>query len=382
MISRANRSPLAEWWWTVDRILLGLVILLLLAGLVFSFAASPPVAERIGAAPMHFVLRHAIFVPLAAAVMIACSLLTPRQVRRAALIMLAVSLILMVLVLFIGAEVKGSRRWIFVAGFSLQPSEFVKPAFIVITAWLFAEGTKRPEVPGRLLAVVLLLIVSALLIAEPDLGQTMLVFAIWGALFFLAGVSPIIVAGLVVASIAGLFAAYRMYPHVAARIDRFLDPASGDTYQVDTALKSFQRGGWSGAGPGEGVMKRVLPDSHNDTVFAVVAEEFGIVMCLILVLIFAVIVMRGLTLALKRNNTFERLAIAGLVTQIGVQAFINIGVNLQLLPAKGMTLPFISYGGSALLAAAITVGFLLALSRKRPGQPTTAMPQTAAAGQT
>ncbi len=381
MISRANRSPLTEWWWTVDRVLLGLVVLLLLTGLVLSFAASPPVAERIGLAPMHFVLRHALFVPLAAAVMIAVSLLTPRQVRRVALIMLTVGLIAMVLVLFIGTEVKGSRRWLYFAGFSLQPSEFVKPAFIVITAWLFAEGAKRPEVPCRLLAVVLLLIVVALLIAEPDLGQTMLVFAVWGALFFLAGVSPIIVAGLAVASIAGLFMAYRMYPHVAARIDRFLDPASGDTFQVDTALKSFQRGGWSGTGPGEGVMKRVLPDSHTDFVFAVVAEEFGIVFCLILVLIFAVIVMRGLVLALRRKNTFERLAIAGLVTQIGVQAFINIGVNLQLLPAKGMPLPFSSSGGSALLAAAITVGFLVALSRQRADQRVTVMPRVAA-GQT
>jgi cell division protein FtsW len=382
MISRANRSPLAEWWWTVDRVLLGLVIVLLLAGLVFSFAASPPVAERIGLAPMHFVLRHAMFVPLSAAVMIGCSFLTPRQVRRVALTMLIIGLILMVLVLFIGAEVKGSRRWLSIGGFSLQPSEFVKPAFIIITAWLFAEGTKRPEVPCRLLAVVLLLIVAALLIAEPDLGQTMLVFAVWGALFFLAGVSPIVVAGLAVASVAGLFAAYQMYPHVATRIDRFLDPASGDTYQVDTALKSFQRGGWSGSGPGEGIMKRVLPDSHTDFVFAVVAEEFGIVLCLILVLIFAVIVLRGLMLAFKRKNTFERLAIAGLVTQIGMQAFINIGVNLQLLPAKGMTLPFISYGGSALLAAAITVGFLLALSRQRTGEQITVMPPAAAAGQT
>jgi len=382
MISRANRSPLAEWWWTVDRVLLGLVILLLLIGLVLSFAASPPVAERIGLAPMHFVLRHAIYVPLAAAVMIGFSLLTPRQVRRAALVMLAAGLVLMVLVLFIGAEIKGSRRWLSVASFSLQPSEFVKPAFIIVTAWLFAEGGKRPEVPCRLMAVVLLLIVAALLIAEPDLGQTMLVFAVWGALFFLAGVSPIIVAGLAMTSIAGLVTAYHMYPHVAARIDRFIDPASGDTYQVDTALKSFQRGGWSGAGPGEGVMKRVLPDSHTDFVFAVVAEEFGIVLCLILVLIFAVIVMRGLMLALKRKDNFERLAIAGLVTQIGVQAFINIGVNLQLLPAKGMTLPFISYGGSALLAAAITIGFLLALSRQRAGQQITVMPRATATGET
>ncbi len=378
MISRASRSPIAEWWWTVDRTLLSLVIILLLGGLVLSLAASPPVAERLDLPSHHFVIRHAIYVPLSAMLMIGLSFLSSRQVRRIAAVMLVCGLVALIAVLFVGLEIKGSRRWIFLAGMSLQPSEFIKPPFVIITAWLFAEGARRPDIPGRLLASVLLLIVAALLIAEPDLGQTILIFAVWGALFFLAGVPPVVVASLSAASLFGLFAAYKTFPHVAARVDRFLDPSSGDTFQVDTALQSFHRGGWSGAGPGEGVMKRVLPDSHTDFVFAVVAEEFGIVLCLVIVLLFALLVGRALYRAFRRNGDFERMAIAGLATLIGVQAFINMGVNLQLLPAKGMTLPFISYGGSAMLSSAITMGFLLALSRRRPDQQVTVVPRALA----
>ena len=379
MISRASRSPFAEWWWTVDRTLLSLALVLLMGGLVLSLAASPPVAERLGLPSHHFVIRHAIFVPIAAVLMIGVSFLSPRQVRRLAAVMLVCSIAALIAVLFVGMEIKGSRRWIFIAGMSLQPSEIIKPAFVVITAWLFAEGARRPDIPGRLLSTVLLLIVTALLIAEPDLGQTVLVFAVWGALFFLAGVPPLLVAALSVISVLGLVVAYRAFPHVAARFDRFLDPSTGDTFQVDTALQSFRRGGWSGMGPGEGMMKRVLPDSHTDFVFAVVAEEFGILLCLVIVALFAAIVGRALVRAFRRNSAFERMAIAGLATLIGVQAFINMGVNLQLLPAKGMTLPFISYGGSAMLSTAVTIGFLLALSRRRPDQQVTVVPRTMAA---
>ena len=364
MISRAHRSPLSDWWWTVDRPMASLVAVLLLTGCVLSFAASPPVAERLGLDGLHFVLRHAFYAPLALAVMVGLSFLTPRQVRRTALIMVLVCLILMVAVLFIGQEIKGSRRWLFLAGMSIQPSEFMKPAFIVITAWLFAEGSKRPDVPGKMLAVALLLITGALLVAEPDLGQTILFVAVWGALYFLAGANPLIFAGLGGVAVAGLFSAYYVFPHVAGRINRFFDPESGDNFQIMTAMQSFQRGGWSGTGPGEGIMKRVLPDSHTDFVFAVVGEEFGILVCLLLVVLFSVLVGRGMMQALRRNSAFERMAIAGLATQIGIQAFINMGVNLHLLPAKGMTLPFISYGGSALLSSAVTMGFLLALSRR------------------
>ena len=377
MISRAHRSPLSEWWWTVDRTTLGLVLVLLLTGLVLSFAASPPVAERLGLDSLHFVLRQAFYVPLAAAVAVGLSFLTPRQVRRMALIMLLLCLALMILVLFVGAEIKGSRRWLFLGGISIQPSEFLKPAFIVITAWLFAEGSRRPDVPGKLLAIILLIITVALLVAEPDLGQTILFVAVWGAIFFLAGVNPILVMGLGALAVGGLFMAYFVFPHVAARINRFVDPESGDRFQVNTALEAFDRGGWSGTGPGEGVMKRILPDSHTDFVFAVVGEEFGILLCLMIVALFSVLVMRGMWQAFGRKSAFERMAIAGLATQIGLQAFINIGVNLNLLPTKGMTLPFISYGGSGSLAAAVTVGFMLALSRRSPDQHVTIVPRPA-----
>jgi cell division protein FtsW len=364
MISRAHRSPLSDWWWTVDRPMASLVTVLLLTGCVLSFAASPPVAERLGLEPLHFVIRHAVYAPLALLVMIGLSFLTPRQVRRAALIMLVLCLALMVMVLFVGDEIKGSRRWLFLAGMSVQPSEMMKGPFIVITAWLFAEGSRRPDVPGKLLAVALLLITAALLVAEPDLGQTVLFVAVWSAIFFLAGANIMIFGGLGGLAVGALFLAYYAFPHVAGRINRFIDPESGDNFQIMTAMQSFERGGWSGTGPGEGIMKRVLPDSHTDFVFAVVGEEFGIILCLLIVVLFSVLVGRGLMQALRRNSAFERMAVAGLSTQIGVQAFINMGVNLHLLPAKGMTLPFISYGGSALLSSAVTMGFVLALTRR------------------
>jgi cell division protein FtsW len=307
--------------------------------------------------------------------MLAVSLLTPRQVRRTALVLLVVCLAMMVLVLFVGEEIKGSRRWLFIAGMSIQPSELIKGPVIVITAWLFAEGSRRPDVPGKMLAVALLVVVVALLVAEPDLGQTILFVAVWGALFFLAGVNTFVVAGLGALGIAGIFSAYFVFPHVAGRINRFLDPASGDNFQIMTAMQSFERGGWSGTGPGEGIMKRVLPDSHTDFVFAVVGEEFGILLCLLIVALFSALVIRALMQALRRNSAFERMAIAGLATQIGIQAFINMGVNLHILPAKGMTLPFISYGGSALVSSAVTMGFLLALSRRSTDQHVTIVPR-------
>ncbi len=235
--------------------------------------------------------------------------------------------------------------------------------------------------PGKLLAVGLLVITGALLVAEPDLGQTVLFVVVWGALFFLAGANTMIFGGLAALGAVGLLGAYYAFPHVAARVNRFLDPTSGDNFQIATAMQSFQRGGWSGTGPGEGIMKRVLPDSHTDFVFAVVGEEFGIVLCLLIVALFSILVTRGLYQALKRHSAFERMAVAGLTTQIGIQAFINMGVNLHLLPAKGMTLPFISYGGSALLSSAMTMGFLLALSRRFADARVTVVPRSTLAAE-
>lgn len=364
MISRSDRSPLAEWWRTIDRPLLSALLFLALCGLLMSFAASPPVAERIGVDEFHFIKRHAIFFLPTVAIMVGLSFLAPRQVRRAALALFGISIVLLLVTLFIGSEVKGSRRWISIAGFTLQPSEFVKPAFVVVTAWLFAENSRRPDIPGNLFSIILFGIVAALLIAQPDFGQTMLVAVVWGGLFFLAGMSWFWIALFGALGLAGLLLAYFMFPHVAGRIDRFVS-GEGDNFQVETGIEAILNGGWLGQGPGEGTVKNILPDSHTDFSFAVAAEEFGIVACMLLVALYAFIVLRGLAKSMRDRDDYVRLSAAGLVLLFGFQSLINIGVNLQLLPAKGMTLPFISYGGSSMIAMAIGMGFLLALTRSR-----------------
>ncbi len=366
MVSRADRSAFAEWWWTVDKYLLGALVVLMLGGVVLSLAGSPPVAERLGYDSFHFVKRHVFFFFPALAVMIAASFLTPQMARRTAMIVLVVALVLMMVTLFTGVEVKGARRWFDLFGVSLQPSEFMKPAFVVVVAWLFAENARRKDIPGNAFALILLAIVAALLVAEPDFGQTMLIVIAWGALFFMAGLSWFWIAALGAAALGGVFVAYSTLPHVAARIDRFISPQSGDTFQIDKALDSILRGGWFGQGPGEGLVKRVLPDAHTDFIFAVAAEEFGIIVCIGLVLVFAFVVFRGLSDSSRQDDPFVRLAGAGLVVLFGVQSAINIAVNLNMIPAKGMTLPFISYGGSSMIAIAFGMGLLLAFTRRRP----------------
>jgi len=364
MISRADRSVFAEWWRTIDKWLLGAILLLIFSGFLLSFAASPPVAERIGLSPSHFTIRHGIFLFPAIALLVGLSFLTPKQVRRAAFVLFVICVPLLLATLFFGAEVKGSRRWISIAGFSLQPSEFIKPAFVVITAWLFAENSRRPEIPGNLFAIILFGIVGALLIAQPDFGQTMLIGIVWGALFFLAGMSWVWIAGLAGLGGVAMTSAYLFFPHVAGRINRFVT-GEGDNFQVETGREAIISGGWLGQGPGEGTVKQYLPDSHTDFTFAVAAEEFGIIACIILVAIFGFIVMRVLTIALKERDAYVRLAICGLIILFGIQSMINMMVTLQLMPAKGMTLPFISYGGSSILAMSIVMGFVLALTRRR-----------------
>jgi cell division protein FtsW len=366
MISREQRTPLSEWWWTVDRLLLAAILTLMLAGVILSLAASPPVAARIGLDPFHFFNRHVIFLIPSFIVLIAVSFLSPRQVRRSALIVFAVSVVLIVATLLVGPEVKGAKRWITILGVNMQASEIAKPSFVILVAWLFAESARRPEMPATSMALALLLTLVTLLVAEPDFGQTMLISMVWGTLFFIAGMRMIWVFGLMGVSAAGLFTAYLLVPHVAGRIKRFMDPASGDTFQVDMAMESFTHGGWFGLGPGEGTVKRILPDSHTDFVFAVAAEEFGIILCLVLLALFAFIVIRALSRAYASEDLFARFAAAGLAIMFGIQASINMAVNLHLMPAKGMTLPFISYGGSSMVSLAYGVGMLLALTRQRP----------------
>ena len=363
--SRLDTSPVATWWWTVDRWFLAAFLSLMGLGIVLSFAASPAVAMRIGLDPFHFATRQIVFTVLALGAMLAVSFLDARQIRRMAIVMLAIMLVLMVAVLYIGVEVKGARRWVSLAGLSIQPSEFLKPAFVVICAWLFAEHKRHPDIPGNLFAMILLGLVLALLVAQPDLGQTMLVTGTWGVMFFLAGLSWFWILVLGAAGLGGIFAAYTIFPHVALRIDKFLT-GEGDTFQVDMGHEALVNGGWFGLGPGEGTIKRVIPDSHADFVFAVAGEEYGLIMCFFIMAIFAFIVLRGLNTALKEQDDFTRYAIGGLVTVFGLQSMINMCVNLQLMPAKGMTLPFISYGGSSQIAIAISMGMVLALTRRKP----------------
>jgi cell division protein FtsW len=366
MVSRTRNTPFAAWWWTIDRLTVAALIAIALGGIVLSLAASPPVAARLGLDAFYFVHRHIFFLVPALGVMVAVSFMSPRHIRRLALIVFIVSFALVIATLFIGAEVKGARRWIVVLGLTIQPSEFLKPAFVILIAWLFAEASRKPEMPATTFSLIMLLGVTGGLVLQPDFGQTMLLALVWGALFFMAGMRLIWVMGLGGTALIGLAGAYTTIPHVARRIKRFLDPASGDTFQVDTAVESFYRGGWFGRGPGEGTVKRILPDSHADFVFAVAAEEFGIMLCLVLVALFAFVVLRALRKAMHNEDPFMRFATAGLAILFGAQSAINMAVNLALVPAKGMTLPFISYGGSSMISLGYGMGMLLAFTRERP----------------
>jgi cell division protein FtsW len=366
MASRTHRTPFGDWWYTVDRLMLAALAALMLGGIVLSLAASPPVAARIGLDPFHFVNRHVLFLIPAFIVLIATSALSPRNVRRLSLLVFIGSVALLIATLQFAPEIKGSRRWISIAGVGVQASEFVKPAFVILIAWLFAESARRPEMPTNTIAISLLGMVASLLVLQPDLGQTMLIALVWSALFFMAGMRWIWVGGLAGTAVVGLAGAYLTIPHVAKRIKRFIDPASGDTFNIDVAVESFVRGGWLGRGPGEGTIKRVLPESHTDFVFAVAAEEFGVVLCLMLVALFSFVVIRSLIHAMRDEDPFTRFATAGLAMLFGMQSAINMAVNLHLMPAKGMTLPFISYGGSSLISLAYGMGMLLAVTRDRP----------------
>lgn len=366
-LSRTDTSLVGRWWWTVDRWTLAALALLIAVGCVLTLAASPAVATRIGLDQFHFVRRQLLFLLPALAAMFTVSLLPPLWIRRIAVVGFAVFFLLMALTLLAGPEVKGAHRWLHFAGSTLQPSEFVKPCFAVVAAWMFAEQRRDRGLPGNLIALLLYGAVVAVLMLQPDVGMALVVSAVFFAQFFLAGLPMLLVGMLALAGLAGIVAAYSLLPHVASRVDRFLDPSGGDNYQISRAMEAFQSGGLLGRGPGEGAVKSVLPDAHTDFIFAVAGEEFGLLVCLVIVGIFAFIVLRGFARLLAENNFFVMLAGAGLLTQFGLQAIINIGVNLRLMPTKGMTLPFVSYGGSSLVALALGMGMLLALTRSRPG---------------
>ncbi len=362
---RISAGMFSEWWNTVDRTLLAAVLALAFTGLVLSFAAGPPMAQRFHYDTYHFVIRHAVFLIPALSGMVLISMLPPDYIRRLAVGLLGLAFIGMVLTLLIGPEVNGAQRWLDLGPFSLQPSEFLKPALIVTTAWVFARQTRTPRYPGRTIAFAIYGLAVVLLVLEPDIGQTVLITAAWGLVFFVAGLPVLWVAVLSVLSGAALVSSYFLVGHVRERIDGFLDPDTTDTHQVDMAMEAIKGGGFFGRGPGEGIIKRQIPDAHTDFVFSVAAEEYGILMCVLIAGLFAFIVIRGLGRALREHDQFIQLAVTGLVAVLGLQAAINMGVNLHVLPAKGMTLPWISYGGSSLMATGLTCGMILALTRSR-----------------
>jgi cell division protein FtsW len=365
MVSRRDTSVVARWWWSVDRWLLAAVALLFAIGGILSLAASPAAAGRIGLPSFHFVIRHGLYLVPAVGVMLAVSLLPLAMVRHLALAVFAVALVLVGATLLGGASVKGAQRWLHLGGLSLQPSEFVRPAFVVVAAWLFAAWRKDDDARFAIVSAALCGLTSLMLILQPDVGMALTVLAVWVAQFFLAGLPMALVGAAGVFGFAALAGAYLFLPHVASRIDRFLSPAGHDNYQIERSLEAFAAGGLFGRGPGEGEVKRLLPDGHTDFVFAVAGEEFGLWFCLVILGLFALVVLRGLTRLLAETNPFVLYAAGGLLILFGLQAALNIGVNLHLLPTKGMTLPFVSYGGSSLVALAFGMGMLLALTRQR-----------------
>ena len=363
---RTDKSVFGRWWWTVDRWMLMAIFSVAAIGALLTLAASPAIAERRDLDTFYFVKRQFVFLPMSMIVMILVSLMSPKGIRRLAFGCACAALTGMIFTLLIGEQIKGASRWIHFLGLSVQPSEFIKPAFAVIAAWLFAQTRVISEFPGNKIATALFILIVGLLLFQPDVGMACVVAAIWGIEFFLAGLPLILVVGIAFMFMGGIVGAYFTFDHVQVRINRFFDPTAGEGYQVTRSLEAFRNGGLFGRGPGEGRVKEDLPDAHADFIFAVAGEEFGVIACLVLLGLFAFIVLRGFSKALREQDLFIMLASAGLIVQFGIQAIINISSTLNMIPPKGMTLPFVSYGGSSALALGIGMGMLLALTRRRP----------------
>ncbi len=368
-LDRRNNSALGRWWFTVDRTAFFCMMALICIGFFLVMAGSPPVARRLGYPEFYFVSRHQIFLGISTVVMVIVSMMDAPRIRKIALVGFVISFILLLLLPAIGFENKGAIRWLRIGGMSIQPSEFMKPCFAVVLAWIFSRRLTDPGFRAYPIAIGTYVVVAALLITQPDFGMTVTITGMFGVQLFLAGISFLWVGGMVVLAVGGVLLAYTALPHVASRIDRFLDPAAGDNYQVEKSLEAFKGGGWFGRGPGEGLVKQHIPDSHTDFIFSVAGEEFGLLFCMLIILLFAIIVVRGFVKMGRDQDSFRVIAVGGLLSEFGIQAIVNMGVAVNLLPAKGMTLPFLSYGGSSLIAMAGGMGMMLALTRKRFGEP-------------
>ncbi|MGA0541642.1 peptidoglycan glycosyltransferase FtsW [Neotabrizicola sp. VNH66] len=364
----AVRDPvLPRWWRTIDRWAMTSVFVLFGIGLLLGLAASVPLASRNGLEPFFYVQKQAMFGAMGLAVMLGLSMASPALVRRLGILGFLGALVLVMLLPVVGQDHgKGAVRWLSLGGFSLQPSEFLKPGFVIVTAWLMAAAQEVNGPPGKLISFGLLTVVVGFLAMQPDFGQSALIVFAWGVVYFVAGAPMVLIASVAGIVAAGGFFAYTASEHFARRIDGFLSPDVDPRTQLGYAANAIQEGGFFGVGVGEGQVKWSLPDAHTDFIIAVAAEEYGLLLVLLILTLFGVVVVRSLIRLMAERDPFIRLAGSGLACIFGVQAMINMGVAVRLLPAKGMTLPFVSYGGSSVIAAGITVGMLLALTRSRP----------------
>jgi cell division protein FtsW len=366
-MSRLDEGFAARWWRSVDHALLFIVAALMLFGVVLGFAAGPGAAARMGIEDsLHFPMRQLAFLGPAIIVLIGASMLTPLQARRLGAVIFAAAFVLLIAAVLFAPEINGAKRWVSLGFMSLQPSELLKPGFVVFAAWMLAEGARDPRFPGAAIATALYAFCAILLALQPDYGQAALLTMVWMAMFFVAGGSIVWLALVAIIGVVGFVGGYLFSPHVARRIDAFLSPEHGGNYQVDKALEAIGNGGLLPRGGADAAsVKLSLPDAHTDYIFAVAAEELGLILCVVIVSLFAAFVIRSYVKATAMKSVFARSAVCGLAALIGLQSLINIGVNLRALPAKGMTLPFISSGGSSLLAAALTVGLVLSLTRRQ-----------------
>lgn len=364
-LSRADNSLLGRWWWTVDRWTLSAIGLLICIGFIMMQAASTAVAERIGASSRDlFIFKQVFFLLAAGLVTVGVSMLAPRDIRRLAIVGGILALLMTAATLAVGTEIKGARRWISLPGMSVQPSEFLKPCFAVVAAHLIAQWQRRRKVGGMIGAAAVFAVIAALLMKQPDVGMMAVIAVVFLIQLYIGGLHLALMALGGGVAACGAVLAYLTSEHVRGRLHKFWYN-TGDHYQIDTAMEAFGNGGLFGRGPGEGRVKDVLPDAHADFVFAVTGEEFGMILCLFIMALFAFIVLRGLLRLLQEHDPFIVLSCTGLVAGFGLQAFVNMASTMALIPTKGMTLPFISYGGSSAIALALGTGMLLGLTRRR-----------------
>ena len=360
IITRSDRSNIALWWWTIDRYLLTAFFMLILIGIFLVMASSQHLTQSLNLSSHHFTLRHILYGTLSIPIIISFSILNQRQIKIISILGMFVSILLIFSTVIDGDKIKGAQRWLYIGNISFQPSEVCKPFFIIFNAWVLSLWAEKKDFPGWIWSITSIGIISALLLLQPDLGMTILFIFTWGFQLFITGIPLIIIIFLIISFPVFMIISYQNFDHVKIRIDGFIE---GTTYQVSKSLQSFEAGGLLGKGPGEGLYKKSLPDAHSDFVFAVAAEEYGALTCSFVIIIYASIILRTLFYTIRNDNLFLILAVGGLTFQFGFQSLIHMASNTDLIPTKGMTLPFLSYGGSSILASAITAGMLLGLTR-------------------